>query len=224
LTWTAYPWFQGHAGESGHSRSWTTAAAQAPPESPVVIYTARKIITMERANPDATAVAVSGARIVAVGSLEQVQAALADTPSRVDMTFASMVMIPGLIDQHLHPALGALTLSTEVIAPEDWVLPGRTFKAAHSPAEYRTRLRAADAAMKDGKQWLFSWGYHALWHGKLDRAMLDRISRRRPIVVWQRSCHEFYLNTAAIEALGFTEASMAGHGAASQMISFAEGH
>ena len=38
--------------------------------------------------------------------------------------------MPGFIDQHLHPVLGALTLAIEVIAPEDWVLPDRTCKAA----------------------------------------------------------------------------------------------
>jgi hypothetical protein len=111
------------------------APGTAPP--PVVVYLARRIHTLEPANPSATAVAVAGRRIV--------------------------------IDQHLHPLLGALCLSTEVIAPEDWILPDRTFPSARSPAEYMARLRAAEADMKDEQAWLFSWGYHALWHGKLDR-------------------------------------------------------
>ena len=63
--------------------------------------------------------------------------------------------MPGLIDQHLHPILGALTLATEVIATEDWVLPGRTFKAANSSVEYIDRLKTADSAMKDKNEWLF---------------------------------------------------------------------
>jgi len=73
-------------------------------------------------------------------------------------------------------------------------------------------------------EWLFSWGYHALWHGPLDRAGLDAVSATRPIMVWQRSCHEFYLNTAAIDALGLTAEQMAGKGAASEMVDFAAGH
>ena len=196
----------------------------APSASSVTIFTAKKVLTMERANPEATAVAVMGARIVAVGSLAEVKAALGDRKFAVDATFAAKVMLPGLIDQHLHPILGALTLSTEVIATEDWVMPERTFKAAATPEEYLAKLKAAEAAMKDKSEWLFTWGYHELWHGKVDRRTLDAISAARPIMIWQRSCHEFYLNTAALKALGFTEASMQGQGEASRMFNWAEGH
>lgn len=197
--------------------------APAPPAA-VTIYTAKKILTMEPGNPEATAVAVAGKRILAVGSLEEVKAALGDVKFTVNDTFQAKVVLPGLIDQHLHPFLGALTLATEVIATEDWLLPGRTFKAANSADEYRTRLKAADAALKDKNEWLFSWGYHQLWHGKLDRLTLDAVSATRPIMVWQRSCHEFYLNTPAIKALGLTKAAMQGHGDASKMFNWEEGH
>jgi len=194
------------------------------PADVITVFTAKKILTMERGNPEATAVAVSGKRIVAAGSLAGVKAALGDSKYVLDETFAAKVILPGFIDQHLHPVLGALTLSTEVIAPEDWVLPDRTFKAASTPEEYLARLKAAEAAMPDNSQWLFSWGYHKLWHGKLDRAVLDGISSVRPIMIWQRSCHEFYLNSAAITALGLTEDAMKGKGDASNMMNFAEGH
>ena len=152
------------------------------------------------------------------------KAALGDAQFTVNDTFQSKVVLPGLIDQHLHPFLGALTLATEVIATEDWVLPGRTFKAANSREEYLARLKAANAAREDQNEWLFSWGYHKLWHGQLDRKTLDAVSATRPIMVWQRSCHEFYLNTAAIKALGLTAGSMQGKGDASKMFNWEEGH
>ncbi|MHB8069593.1 MAG: amidohydrolase [Desulfobaccales bacterium] len=197
--------------------------APAPSET-VTIYPAKKILTMEPGNPEATAVAVAGKRILAVGSLDEVKAALGDLKFTLNDTFQSRVVLPGLIDQHLHPFLGALTLATEVIATEDWVLPGRTFKAANSAGEYLARLKAADAALPDKNAWLFSWGYHQLWHGRLDRQTLDAVSATRPIMVWQRSCHEFYLNTAAIKALGLTKAAMQGKGNASKMYNWEEGH
>jgi hypothetical protein len=58
--------------------------------SAATVFVAKKIITMDPANPTATAVAVEGANIVivAVGSLEQVQAALGSRASRIDETFA----------------------------------------------------------------------------------------------------------------------------------------
>lgn len=191
---------------------------------PITVYTAKKIITMERGNPEAVAVAVAGKHILSVGTLEEVKSALGGRRFTANDTFKSKFILPGLIDQHLHPILGSLTLSTEVIATEDWVLPGRTFKAANNPEEYMARLKEADRAMKDKGKWLFSWGYHALWHGKLDRKTLDAVSATRPIAVWQRSCHEFYLNTAAIKALGLTEEQMQGKGDASSMVNWEEGH
>ncbi len=183
------------------------------------VFTAARVITMDPDLPDVTAVAVDDGRITAVGALQD----LRDT-GRIDDTFADAVLCPGLIDQHLHPILGASTLTTEVIAIEDWPLPDRTFPAARSAQEYRRRLIEADHGLKDPQEWLFTWGYHKLWHGPLDRDALDSVSSTRPIAVWQRSCHEWYLNTAAIDALGLTAEQMAGHGPASTMVDFAAGH
>lgn len=47
--------------------------------------------------------------------------------------------------------------------------------AARSVAEYRRRLSDAEHRLPAG-DWLFSWGYHKLWHGPLDRAALDTVS------------------------------------------------
>ena len=168
------------------------------------VLTAARIRTVDSRCPIATAVAIRGDRIVAVGSLDEVRAALGDAEYELDTTHADDVMLPGLIDQHLHPILGAGTLATEVIATEDWVLPNRTYPAADSHDAYVAALRAAHERLPEG-EWLFSWGYHSLWHGDLDRTILDSISADRPIGIWQRSCHEFYLNSAGLEALGINE-------------------
>ena len=64
--------------------------------------------------------------------------------------------------------------------------------------DYVAALRAAEATHDDGDDWLLSWGYHRLWHGRLDRRLLDEVSSTRPIGIWQRSCHEWYLNSVAI--------------------------
>lgn len=194
------------------------SSEQIPAMAQTTVFTARRVITMDDAVPDATAVAVRGGRIVAVGSVEDLREA-----GVVDETFADAVVLPGLIDQHLHPILGATTLMTEVISTEDWVLPGRTFPAAATPEDYRRRLAQAEQALPPG-EWLLTWGYHELWHGPLDRAALDEVSATRPIMVWQRSCHAFFLNSAAITALGLTAEQMAGQEPASSMMDFAAGH
>lgn len=190
----------------------------------ITVYTAKKVITMEENIQDATAIAVRGKSILAVGTPAQVKAVLGDQPFTMDETLASKVILPGFIDQHLHPILGALTLSTEVIAPEDWILHNKSFKAASTPEEYIKRLKSAEATIKDKKEWLFTWGYHKLWHGEVTRKTLDEISKTRPIMIWQRSCHEFILNTAAINELKLTEASMQGKGDATKMMNWENGH
>ena len=170
--------------------------------SPVRVVVASAIVTLDERRPTATAVAIQGDRIVAVGDLDDVIASLGDQPHAIDDTLGDRIVLPGLIDQHLHPILGATTLATEVVATEDWVLPDRTYPAAHSHDEYIARLTQAERAMADAGDWLFSWGYHRLWHGELNRDVLDTISDTRPIGVWQRSCHEFYFNTPALRRLG----------------------
>ncbi|HZM11200.1 MAG TPA: amidohydrolase [Candidatus Limnocylindrales bacterium] len=189
-----------------------------------MIYTAKKIITMERGNQEATAVAVSGKQIVVAGSLHEVKKFLGDQPYRLDETFASKVILPGFIDQHLHPLLGALTLAVEVIAPEDWVVPGKTWKRAANGQEYLTRLKQANAGLQPANEWLFTWGYQQYFHGPIDRRTLDSISSTRAIAVWHRSCHEFYLNSVALETLGITKESIQGKGKWSEQSDWVRGH
>jgi predicted amidohydrolase YtcJ len=162
--------------------------------SPTTVFTARRVITMDPDLPEATAVAVTDGRVIAVGAVAELR-----EMGAVDDTFADAIICAGLIDQHLHPILGATTLMTDVIAIEDWELPDKTYPAAHSTQEYHDRLSEAAQRFSAPDDWLFSWGYHKLWHGSLDRAALDQISATRPIAVWQRSCHEWFLNTAAID-------------------------
>jgi predicted amidohydrolase YtcJ len=191
------------------------------PDHPVTIFTAASFITMDPTVPRADAVAVAGGRVVGVGSLVDLTATFSGAV--VDDRFGSSTVVPGLIDQHLHPLLGASTLTTEVIAPEEWVLPTRTFPAAVTADDYDQRLLVSHERLESG-EWLFSWGHHRLWHGELSRQRLDSIVGDRPTAVWQRSCHEWFLNSAAIEALGVTEENMAGHGPSSDMVDLDRGH
>jgi predicted amidohydrolase YtcJ len=171
----------------------------------IVIYPAREIVTLDPAKPTAQAVAVSGDRILAVGSLHDLEVAAEKHPYTVDTTFASQVIVPGFIAQHDHPMLAALTMTSEIIAIEDWVLPQGTSKAAKNHEEYFARLAAASAALKDPNAVLLTWGYHHYFHGGLKKADLDAISTTRPILVWHRSGHEFFLNSVAEQKYGVTE-------------------
>jgi predicted amidohydrolase YtcJ len=179
------------------------AATSGLPE--IVIYQAREIVTLDPAKPTAHAVAVVGDRILAVGELDELKAAAGKQPYSVNTTFANQVIVPGFIAQHDHPFLAALTMTSAFIAIEDWVLPQGTSKAATSRDDYLKRLAEANASLKNPDDALLTWGYHQYFHGELKKADLDRISATRPILVWHRSGHEFYLNSAAEKRYGVTK-------------------
>lgn len=168
------------------------------------------------------AIAVRDGKFAAVGSLQSVIAAVGPDHVVSD-EFADRIVVPGLIDQHLHPMLGATTLTTVIIAPEDWNLPRRPQRAAATPQEYDDRIRVAHQSLVPG-EWLFSWGWHRLWHGVLDRQRLDALVGDRPTAVWQRSCHEWILNSAALRAIGLTREMTENQGIASQQLDFDRGH
>jgi predicted amidohydrolase YtcJ len=171
----------------------------------VTIYTAQEIVTLDTDKPTAQAVAVVGDRILAVGSVDKLKEIVGDQPYSVDTTFSDKVVVPGFIAQHDHPFLTALTMTAEIIAIEDWVLPSGTVPAAKDREDYLRRLEEAETRLADPHEPLVTWGFHHYFFGKLTRADLDNISMDRPILVWHRSCHEFILNTAALEAYGITE-------------------
>lgn len=166
---------------------------------PTVIYTAREFITMDPAQPRAEAIAVRGGRIVAVGTRAEVDTAVGQG-ARLDKTFNDKVVVPGFIEQHVHPMLAALTMVTEVISIEDWDTANGFAPKALDEATYRERLEKAIAAHDAASgPTLFTWGYHASWHGPMSREILDAMAPNLPVVVWDRSTHVMYMNTAAMQ-------------------------
>lgn len=122
----------------------------------VTIYSAKEIITLNPDKPKATAVAVVGKKILAVGSLDELKAAAGDQKYTVDNTFSDKVIIPGFIAQHDHPLLSSLAMMSEIIAIEDWLLPEKKALAANSKEEYRQRLNDANNRLKTKDELLFT--------------------------------------------------------------------
>lgn len=191
----------------------------------ITLYTARRVITMAGPDEGFDAVAVVGDRVLAAGQRARLEARIGAQPYRIDDRFADKVIIAGLIDQHVHPVLAALTMTLEIIAIEDWDLPTGFSRAALTPEDWRARLAAAEAAMAGADTPLITWGYHHYWHGLVRRPDLDAISATRPILVWHRSAHEFILNTPALALAGIDAGLVdALQGAAREQADFATGH
>lgn len=181
------------------------ALAQSDRET-LTIYTASKIVTMDAENPDATAVAVRGNRFVAVGSMDDLKPWMDEYPYEIDDTFQDKVLMPGLIDPHMHPMLGAIQFKTFWLSPEAWELHDGTVEATVTPEDFRRKLQAElDRQKAAGETGMFfGWGWSRHFHDNLTRADLDKMSPERPVAMMQRSMHEIVLNTAALDFLGLT--------------------
>lgn len=196
-----------------------------PPPKGVTIFVAKEIVTMSPTVKSATAVAVRDGLIIDVGGKEELLARFNESKGlTVDETFSNKVLTPGLIDPHVHFWLFALVANAHFITPADWQLPWGDAKGVVSEKEYMERLKETEASLKDPEELFFTWGYHAAFHGKMNRAILDEVSSTRPIVVWQRSQHEFYFNSKALEMLEMKESDWQGKGEMSEMANWEEGH
>lgn len=178
------------------------ASMNAPAQDTLHVFKAKTIVTMDDSLPRAEAVAVADGRVVAVGTVDSMQPWLDAREHVIDDRFADKVLVPGLIDNHLHPQLAAIVLNTEWITPHVWTLPGWQVRHTRGHDEYLGALRRAVGEFGDSSEPFISWGYHETWHGEVGRAELDEISGERPIIIWQRSFHEVIANTAGIEWLG----------------------
>ncbi|MEC6798477.1 amidohydrolase [Photobacterium sp. S4TG1] len=183
------------------------SAVAAPSTLPATtIFYGGPIITMEKAKPTAEAVVTSQyGKIVYVGSEKE---ALKQYPDSKKIDLNDKVLMPGFIEQHLHPFLGALTLNMPVIAPEEWQLPNKTWPAVTNHNDYIAALTAQEKELKDPNETLWTWGFNNYFHGELSRQELDKISTIRPIGVWHRSAHEFYVNSAFIKKYNLNQADV----------------
>ena len=106
----------------------------------ITIYTAKSIITMNRSLPRAEAVAIRDGQIIEVGSLDSMQPWLGKHEHEIDNQFKDAIIVPGLIDPHLHPPMAAVLLPMHFITAMEWRLPWQTVPASTTPEAFDKRL------------------------------------------------------------------------------------
>lgn len=168
----------------------------------ITIFTARRIITMNPAIPEATAVAVKGDRILGVGSVEE----LAEWGDHVvDDSFADQVLVPGFVEAHSHavtagwdyPYIGRFDRTK---------VDGTPTPGCSSVAEVLDRLREAEAAMDDPDETMIATGFDPIYFEdhRLTAADLDTVSATRPILIAHVSGHICTVNSALMHAEDIT--------------------
>ncbi|MBF5003162.1 amidohydrolase [Diaphorobacter sp. NR2-3-3-1] len=168
------------------------------------VFVARKILTMNAAQPAATHVAVQGGKILAVGS-EADMAAWPDA-ERVDR-FADKVLMPGLIEAHSHLMEGAMWDAVYLGFFDRRDPDGKLWKGLRTLDAVLERLKEAEARLIDAHAPLLGWGFDPILFGtaRLSVNELDTVSATRPIVVMHASVHLMNVNSAMLAMAGIDD-------------------
>ena len=187
-----------------------------PPSTPkiesITVFVARKIVTMDPAIPTATAVAVADGRILSVGSLEDMKPWTDKYPTQINRQFADNVMYPGFVEPHAHPLLAGILFNKPLLTPSPMPNPwGPAFPGVVNLQAAMEQIKKYSANIEDPAQTLLAWGYDVVAMGKVpDRQMLDQVSGTRPIIIWDASGHDMYVNTAMMNHYGITPEKVKG--------------
>ena len=165
------------------------------------ILTARTVITMDPANPRATAVAVAAdGTLAAVGDLATCQAALPDAPVT---DLGGTVLMPGFIEPHSHPLLSGMGTQSPAI----WIAPYVGFPTF---ADVEAKWHELHASTPEGQVLLFN-GLDRLLQGceAPTADSLETYFPGRPVVVVDNSGHAAYCSQTYVKELGWDTAAPA---------------
>ena len=168
---------------------------------PVTVFVARRIITMNPAQPFATHVAVRDGRILAVGGAPEV----GDLgPAEIEDRFAAKTVMPGFVEGHSHLHEGAAWRDPYLgffdrRAPDGTIASG--LKSIEAVAE---RLRTASTGSNGA---ITAWGFDPIYFRgrRMNVADLDAVSQDRPVVITHASGHIMNVNTVALRQAGLSK-------------------
>ena len=144
--------------------------------------------------PVASALAVKGGKVVAVGD-EAALAGLKTGDTKV-VDLAGRTLLPGLIDPHCHTLLASLIF--ELLDDVGYAkYPNRDKLVAH--------LKRVAASTPAG-QWIVGSNFdNLLQGGDFTRTELDAISTDHPIFVWYTNGHDACVNGVALKIAGIAD-------------------
>lgn len=143
--------------------------------------------TADSTKPWAEAIAISGDRIVAVGSSAEI-GRLASPSTRVIDAKGRMVA-PGFIDSHIHFLAGGMNLASVQL------------RDAATPAEFIARIKSFAATVPAGT-WITGGDWdHQNWGGELpQRSWIDSVTPNNPVWINRLDGHMALANSAALRA------------------------
>lgn len=159
------------------------------PAADLILYNG-VVCTQDRRRPRATALALAGRRIVAVGDDDRIVPLAGRDTERIDLRGGSV--LPGMTDTHCHFYEWALQRSRLDLSEAD------SLEAMHR------QVSVAAAALPAGK-WLLGQGWNeGQWAERRmpDREALDAAAPEHPVVLWRCDMHLASANSKALAAAG----------------------
>jgi hypothetical protein len=166
-----------------------------------LVLTNGRMVTVEESQPEAQAIAITGPRIVALGSSAGIARHVGPTTRVIDVQ--GRLVIPGFVESHGHfTGLGENQLTLNLTNARSW-------------DEIVTMVAEAVKSAKRG-EWIHGRGWHQeKWtsipspnvEGFPTHASLDRVSPENPVVLTHASGHAVFANARALALSGVTRDS-----------------
>ncbi|RLQ21712.1 amidohydrolase [Seongchinamella sediminis] len=176
-----------------------SASAVTAGEMADTIYSGGAIITIDDSAPRAEAVAVKDGRILAVGTLADVDAFRGDATESFDLD--GRAMLPGFVDSHGHMVFGGFqAMVANLLAPPD----GEVTDIASLQATLSNWARDNDEIVKSAGA-IVGFGYDNAQLAELrhpTREDLDAVSTEYPIIIVHQSGHLGVTNSKGLEMAG----------------------
>ena len=161
-----------------------------------VIYQNGAIYTVNEKQKWAEAVAIDDGKFIKIGSNEEVLKFKGSETKVVDLK--GQFVMPGLIDEHIHPDMGADNyLNVFIKASDSWDVISDKIK------KFRNN--------NPDKKWIYggtlNWladdsGLIAGSEVPSNKKELDKIVSDRPVALWDQGAHAMLLNSMALKELG----------------------
>jgi len=156
------------------------------------------IATVDDAKPQAQALAVSGDRIVAVGTNDEIQPYIGPATEVIDL--AGQLAVPGFIESHGHfTGVGQAKMNLNLMKVKNW--------------DEIVQMVADAVAKAQPGDWIVGRGWHQeKWdktpepnvEGFPTHESLSKVSPNNPVVLTHASGHATFANAKAMELAGIT--------------------
>jgi predicted amidohydrolase YtcJ len=156
------------------------------------IFINGKIWTGDEANPAAQAIAISGDKILAIGTTAEIRSLASGETEVIDLK--NRRVVPGFQDSHIHFLHGSIGKGQRVELDD-----------AETLEEIQRRVAEYAKANPDAS-WItgHGWGYAAFPDNTVDKKYLDEVVPDRPVYLTSRDGHMGFGNSRALELAGIT--------------------